>query len=116
MRQVWKKSKSGVNNEDLPIISFGRCIHVSSKLGMQDLRKGIWYERCGMGSQANGVDCGVVEWVKRNTLRWFGYIERMGSREFVKKVCVSESMDLNNRGKPPRRWKDRIKEGGGGLD
>ncbi len=23
------------------------------------------YERCGMGSQANGVNCGVVEWVKK---------------------------------------------------
>ncbi len=26
------------------------------------------YERCGMGSQANEVQCGVVEWVKRNML------------------------------------------------
>ncbi len=26
------------------------------------------YERCGMGSQMNGVNCGVVEWVKRNGL------------------------------------------------
>ncbi len=44
------------------------------------------YEKCGMGSQANGVNCGVVEWLKRNTLRWFGHIERMGSEELVKKV------------------------------
>ncbi len=41
--------------------------------------------RCGMGSQAN---CGVVEWVKRNTLRWFGHVERMGREEFVEKVWV----------------------------
>ncbi len=33
------------------------------------------YERCGMRSQVNGVS----EWVKRNTLRWFGHTERMGS-------------------------------------
>ncbi len=26
-------------------------------------------ERCGMGSRANKVNCGVMEWVKRNTLR-----------------------------------------------
>ncbi len=39
-----------------------------------------------MGSQANGVNCRVVEWVKRNILRWFGHTERMGSKEFVKKV------------------------------
>ena len=43
-----------------------------------------------MGSQANGVNCGVVEWVKRNTLRWFGQTKRMGDEKFVKKVHRSE--------------------------
>ncbi len=82
------------------------------------------YERCGMGSQANGVDCGVVEWVKRNTLRWFGLVERMGSEEFVKKMYRSESVGPSSRGRPPVRWRDRVKEyicgrgatRGGGLD
>ncbi len=63
-----------------------------------------------MGSNANGVNCGVVEWVKRNTLRWFGHIERMGSEEFVNKVYMSESVGPNSRGRPPGRWKDRVKE------
>ncbi len=35
------------------------------------------YERCGMRGHGSGVGCGVVEWVKRSTLRWFGHIERM---------------------------------------
>ncbi len=68
------------------------------------------YESCGMGSHANGVNCGVVEWVKRNTLRWFGHIERMGSEEFVKKVHMSERVGPNSRGRPPGRWRDRVKE------
>ncbi len=63
-----------------------------------------------MGSQANGVNCGVVEWVKRNTLRWFGHIERMGSEEFVKKVYMSESMGPDSRRRPLGRWRDRVKE------
>ena len=42
------------------------------------------YERCGTGTQANGV----VEWVKRNTLRRFGHMERIESEAFVKKVSV----------------------------
>ncbi len=82
------------------------------------------YERCGMGSQANRVNCGVVEWVKRNILRWFGHIKRMGSEEFVKKVYTSESVGSNSKGWSLGRWKDRIKEymcergatRGGGLD
>ncbi len=69
------------------------------------------YERCGMGSQANGVNCGVVEWVKRNVLRWFGHIEMMGSEKLVKKVYVSESVDPNSRGRAYERWSDRVKQG-----
>ncbi len=41
------------------------------------------YERCGMRERGSGVGCGVVEWVKRNTLRWFGHIERMRNEEFI---------------------------------
>ncbi len=78
-----------------------------------------------MESQVNGVNCGVVEWAKRNTMRLSGHIERMGSEEFVKKVYMSESVGPSSRGRPPGRWKDRVKEymcergatrGGGGLD
>ncbi len=68
------------------------------------------YERCGMGSCANGVNCGVVEWVKRNTLRWFGHIERMGCEGFVKKVYMIENVGSNSRERPPGRWRDRVKE------
>ncbi len=57
-------------------------------------------ERCGMGVCTSGVKCGVVEWVKRNTLRWFGHVERMNSGEFVEKVCVSEIEGLSRRGRP----------------
>ncbi len=48
--------------------------------------------------------------MKRNTLRWFGYIEKIGSEEFVKKVYMSESVCPNSRGRPPVRWRDRVKE------
>ncbi len=63
-----------------------------------------------MGSHANGVNGGVVEWVKGNTLRWFGHIERMGSEEFVKNVHVSGGVGPSSRGRPPGRWRDRVKE------
>ncbi len=68
------------------------------------------YEGCGMGNHANEVNCRIGEWVKRNMLRWFGHIERMGSEEFVKKVYTSESVGPNSRGRPPGRWRDRVKE------
>ncbi len=42
------------------------------------------YERCGMRGRGNGVRCGVVEWMKRSTLRWFRHIERMGNEELLR--------------------------------
>ncbi len=67
------------------------------------------YERCGMGGQVNGVNCGVVEWVKRNTLRWIGHSERVGSEAFLMKVYMSESVGPNSRGRPLGRWRDIVK-------
>ncbi len=34
----------------------------------------------------------------------------MGSEEFVKNVYMSESVGSNSRGKPPGRWRDRVRE------
>ena len=58
------------------------------------------YERCGMGTCENGVKCGIVEWVKRNTLRWFGHLERKKCEEFVKKVHVSEIEGARRKERP----------------
>ncbi len=57
-----------------------------------------------------GVGCGVVEWVKRSTLRWFGHIERMGNEEFDKKVYLSSVEGTTRRGRLFERWEDRVKE------
>ena len=43
-----------------------------------------------MGPCANGVKCGVVEWIKGNIMWWFGHLESKNSEKFVKKVFVSE--------------------------
>ncbi len=47
------------------------------------LSNGSVFERCGKRGHGGGVGCGVVEWVKRSTLRWFGHIERMGMRNLL---------------------------------
>ncbi len=48
--------------------------------------------------------------MKRNTLRWFGHIERMNSEEFVKRGYVSEIEGPCRRGRLLGRWKDKVKE------
>ncbi len=42
-------------------------------------------ETFSMGMTAEEVDCGVVEWVKCGTLRWFGYVPRVNEYHFVKR-------------------------------
>ncbi len=58
------------------------------------------------------MEC-IVEWWnggERNMWRWCGHIERMESEEFVKKVYMSESVGPTSRGRPPGRWRDRVRE------
>lgn len=43
-----------------------------------------------MGACASGLNYGVLEWVKRNSLRWLVHIERIKIEEFVKKVYWTE--------------------------
>ncbi len=67
-------------------------------------------ERCSMSRLGSGVGYGVVEWVKRSTLRRFGHIERVENEEFVKKVYLSSVEGSNRRGRQLGRWEDRVKE------
>ncbi len=74
---------------------------------MKACKKGVVWEVM----EANEVNCGVVAWIRRNSLRWFGHIERMESEEFVKKVYVSGGVGPNSRrGRPPGRRRDRVKK------
>ena len=43
-----------------------------------------------MRSKGEGIKCGVVEWVKRNSLRWFGHVERMKDDD----LCLVSFGDL----------------------
>ncbi len=52
----------------------------------------------------------MVEWVKRNTLRWFGHVERMENEEFLKKVYLSNIEGSSRRGRPHERLEDRVKK------
>ncbi len=68
-------------------------------------------ERCGMGERGSGVECSVLELMKRSTLRWFGHIEKMGKKKNIKKVYRSSSVEgPNRRGRPLGRWEDKVKE------
>jgi len=64
------------------------------------------YNRFGMTSKGEGMKCGVVEGVKRSTLRWFGHMERMDECEMTKRVYMSKIDAVGVRGKTPN-WVGR---------
>lgn len=39
--------------------------------------------RYSVGMTAGRVDYGVVQWVKRSTLRWFGHVMRMNEDDSI---------------------------------
>ncbi len=63
-----------------------------------------------MVTHAKGVNCGVVEWMKRIILQLFGHSERMKGGEPVKEVYVSKGVGPNRRERPLGRSMDRVKE------
>jgi len=68
------------------------------------------YGRFGMASKGEGMSCGVVEMVKRSTLRWFGHLERMGESELTRRIYKSRIDVGSVRGRPPVKWEDRVLE------
>ncbi len=80
------------------------------------------YWRFGMSEAAVGVDCGVVEWVKRSTLRWYGHKMKMNECDFTKSIYESTVEGKGVRGRPPVKWINRMEEswreraGGRGLE
>ncbi len=68
------------------------------------------HRKFGMSSRGDGMSCGVVEMVKRSTLRWSGHLERMDERELTKRIYRSKIDARNVRGQPPIKWEDRVME------
>ncbi len=68
------------------------------------------YERFGMCHVGVGKKCGVVEEVKRQTLKLFRHVERMEEGRMTKRVYVSEIEGGNGTGRPPVKWRDTVQE------
>ncbi len=77
---------------------------------MDGMRNKSVYEHFGMCLVGEGKKCGVVEEVKRQTLKWFGHMERMEESKMTNRVYVSEIEGGNVRGRPPVKWRDRVQE------
>lgn len=44
-------------------------------------------EMDGQGMRELGIRCGVIEWLKRSMLGWFGHLERMQGRS-SQRECI----------------------------
>ena len=75
---------------------------------MDGVRNMEVYEYFGMNENAVGMDCGVVEWVKRSSLRWYGHVRRMSEERMAKRVFESYVSGENGRGRPPITWEGKV--------
>ena len=66
------------------------------------------YENFGMSERKEGMSCGVMEWMKRNTLRWYGHVNRLEEDRLVKRVYDSEVDGRVGRGRPLMTWDNRV--------
>ncbi len=58
-----------------------------------------------MSFKSEGMSCGVVEVVKRRTLRWSGHLERMGD-ELTKRIYKHGVDVVGVRGRSLIKWED----------
>ncbi len=68
------------------------------------------YRKFGMSSRGERMSCGVVEILKRSTLRWFGHLEKIDEKELTKRIHRSKIDAGNVRGRPRIKWEDRVRE------
>ncbi len=57
-----------------------------------------------------GEGSGIVEEVRRQTLKWFGHMERLEESKMTRGVYVSEIEGGNVKGRPPVEWRVRLQE------
>ncbi len=63
-----------------------------------------------MSETAVGMDFGVVDWVQRSMLRWYGHVMRMSECDFTKSIHESTTEGRGVRGRPPEKWINRVEE------
>ncbi len=68
------------------------------------------YKHFGMSHVGVGKKCVVVEEMKKQTLKWFGHIERMEEGKLTRRVYMIEIEGGNVKGRPPVKWRDRVQE------
>lgn len=86
-------------------------IRDASGISRQDLdsNKNV-HESFYMNTAARGADCGVVQWVKRGTLRGFGHMMRMTDSYFIMGMCWGSIEGWGVRERPAVRWVNRVDE------
>ena len=104
--EVWTWNESEQSKIQAVEMSYLRAAsgrHRMERVGNREV-----YENFGMEEKAEGINCGVVEWVKRNTLRWYGHVRRMPEDRIAKKVFRSEATGVSGRGRLPITWEGRV--------
>jgi len=50
----------------------------------------------------------IVKWIKGQIISWLGHLERMEEDRMPKKIFNQEPEGTRRRGKPRKRWKEKV--------
>lgn len=63
-----------------------------------------------MAENGKVMYCGVVEWLKHNTLWWSRHLQRVQDGELMGRVNDSTMKEVGVRGRPPVSWGNKEEE------
>lgn len=56
------------------------------------------------------MGCVVTKWVKRNTSKWFGYVERVHDYRVVNEIYKSKIKGNGVKGTQLASWEEKVRE------
>lgn len=63
-----------------------------------------------MAEKAVGMNCGVVEGIKRNAMIRYGHVRRIRRSDWQKRTYRSDALGLAGRGRPPLFWEGNVEQ------
>ena len=69
---------------------------------------GEWKSRTNRELEEMSKGENIVKWIKGQSVRWLGHLERMEEDRMPKKIFTQELEGTRRRGRPRKRWKEEV--------
>ena len=98
--EVWTLTKK----EEQALLIFERKIF--RRIYGPKYENGEWKSRTNRELDEMSKGENIVKWIKGQTIRWSGHLERMEEDRMLKKIFTQELEGTRRRGRARKRWKE----------